>query len=292
MNQRVHPQNYLDREEGDERRTLFWNFTASFVCHFIVFAVLIFAPGYAKGRKPSLSVMNVSLVTLPSQGKMPLPEKKNAVESKKPSVTEKKAPKISTKTKPEKISKPSPSISLAPKKKVKTSLKKKTFKTEKVVKSAIDRIEKKVDESRPDQIKQAIARLEKQVEKTGPIDLKNQQNIRGAGIPGGTGANSKKVLELIHIYQIEIAYRIQKNWAFSDQLAGGRTDLDAWVAIRVMQNGEIKDVWFDKRSGNSYFDEAAKNAIMKSNPLPPIPRAYVRPYIEAGFHFTLSGISK
>jgi colicin import membrane protein len=292
MNQRVHPQNYLDREEGDERRTLFWNFTASFVCHFIVFAVLIFAPGYAKGRKPSLSVMNVSLVTLPSQGKMPLPEKKNAVESKKPSVTEKKAPKISTKTKPEKISKPSPSISLAPKKKVKTSLKKKTFKTERVVKSAIDRIEKKVDESRPDQIKQAIARLEKQVEKTGPIDLKNQQNIRAAGIPGGTGANSKKVLELIHIYQIEIAYRIQKNWAFSDQLAGGRTDLDAWVAIRVMQNGEIKDVWFDKRSGNSYFDEAAKNAIMKSNPLPPIPRAYVRPYIEAGFHFTLSGISK
>jgi colicin import membrane protein len=292
MNQRVHPQNYLDREEGDERRTLFWNFTASFVCHFIVFAVLIFAPGYAKGRKPSLSVMNVSIVTLPSQGKMPLPEKKNAVESKKPSVTEKKAPKISTKTKPEKISKPSPSISLAPKKKVKTSLKKKTFKTERVVKSAIDRIEKKVDESRPDQIKQAIARLEKQVEKTGPIDLKNQQNIRGAGIPGGTGANSKKVLELIHIYQIEIAYRIQKNWAFSDQLAGGRTDLDAWVAIRVMQNGEIKDVWFDKRSGNSYFDEAAKNAIMKSNPLPPIPRAYVRPYIEAGFHFTLSGISK
>ncbi|MBW1723807.1 MAG: TonB family protein [Deltaproteobacteria bacterium] len=292
MNQRVHPQNYLDREEGDERRTLFWNFTASFVCHFIVFAVLIFAPGYAKGRKPSLSVMNVSLVTLPSQGKMPLPEKKNAVESKKPSVTEKKAPKISAKTKPEKISKPSPSISLNPKKKVKTSLKKKTFKTEKVVKSAIDRIEKKVDESRSDQIKQAIARLEKQVEKTGPKDLKNQQNIRGGGIPGGTGASSKKALELIDIYRIEIAYRIQKNWAFSDQLAGGRTDLEAWVAIKVMQNGEIKDVWFDKRSGNSYFDEAAKNAITKSNPLPPIPKAYVRPYIEAGFHFTLSGISK
>jgi colicin import membrane protein len=292
MNQRVHPQNHLDREEGDERRTLFWNITASLVCHFIIFAVLIFAPGYAKGRKPSLSVMNVNLVTLPSQGKMPLPETKNAVKSKKPSVTEKKTPKISTKTKPEKVSKPSPSISLNPKKKVKTSLKKKTFKTERVVKSAIDRIEKKVDESRPDQIKQALARLQKQVEKTGPIDLKNQQNTRGSGIPGGTGVDSKKALELIDIYQIEIAYRIQKNWAFSDQLAGGRTDLDAWVAIKVMQNGEIKDVWFDKRSGNSYFDEAAKNAIMKSNPLPPLPKAYVRPYFEAGFHFTLSGISK
>ncbi|MBW2158283.1 MAG: TonB family protein [Deltaproteobacteria bacterium] len=292
MNQRAHPHNYLDREGEGERRTLFWNFTASLVFHLIVFAVLIFAPGYAKGRKPSLSVINVSIVTLPSQGKMPLPEKKNAVDAKKPSVTEKKTPKISTKTTPETVKKPSESISLNPKKKVKTSLKKKTFKTEKVVKSAIDRIEKKVDESRPDQIKQAIARLEKQVEKTGPIDLKNQQNIKGSGLPGGTGADSKKVLELIDIYRIEIAYRIQKNWAFSDQLAGGRTDLEAWVAIKVMKNGEIKDVWFDKRSGNSYFDEAAKNAIMKSNPLPPIPQAYVRPYIEAGFHFTLSGISK
>jgi len=292
MNQRVLPHNYLDREKKEERRTLFWNFTASFICHLIVFSVLIFAPGYAKGRKPSLSVINVSIVTLPSQGKLPLPDKKNAVESKKPSVTEKKTPKISTKTKPKKVSKPSAAVSLDPKKKVKTSLKKKTFKSEKVVKSAIDRIEKKVDESRPDEIKQALARLQKQVEETGPKDLKNQQNIKSSGIPGGTGSDSKKVLELIDIYRIEIAYRIQKNWAFSDQLAGGRTDLDAWVAIRVMQNGEIKDVWFDKRSGNSYFDEAAKNAIMKSNPLPPIPRAYVRPYIEAGFHFTLSGISK
>ncbi len=292
MNQRAHPHHYLDREEKDERRTLFWNFTASCVCHLIVFAVLIFAPGYAKGKKPSLSVINVSLVTLPAQGKMPAPGKKNAVESKKPSVTEKKAPKISTKTTPETVKKPSEAISLNAKKKPKTSLKKKTFKTEKVVKSAIDRIEKKVDESRPDQIKQAIARLEKQVEKTGPKDLKKQQNSRGGGIPGGTGSGRKKALELIDIYRIEIAYRIQKNWAFSDQLAGGRTDLEAWVAIKVMRNGEIKDVWFDKRSGNSYFDDAAKNAIMKSNPLPPLPSAYVRPYCEAGFHFTLSGISK
>jgi len=149
MNQRTHPHHYLDREEKDERRTLFWNFTASSVFHLIVFAVLIFAPGYAKGRKPSLSVINVSIVTLPSQGEMPLPEKKNAVESEKPSVTEKKAPKISTKTTPKAVSKPSTSISLNPKKKVKTSLKKKTFKTEKVVKSAIDRIEKKIDNRDP-----------------------------------------------------------------------------------------------------------------------------------------------
>ena len=94
------------------------------------------------------------------------------------------------------------------------------------------------------------------------------------------------------IYMIEIQYRIQKNWSFNEQLAGGRTDLEAWPAIKIMPNGEIKDIWFDKRSGNSYFDEQAKKAILKSDPLPPLPKGYWRSYFEVGFHFTASGLSQ
>lgn len=290
MRRRQHLHNYLAQEEEDERRTLFWNFVASFTCHLILFAVLIFAPGHATGRKSSLSFINVDLVTLPSQGKTKLPKAKGTVKFKKKVVKKEKIPKISRKTVSKTISRPSTSISLNPKKKDKKSLKKKTFKSEKVVKSAINRIEKKVKESKSDQIKQALARLQKAVEKTGPIDLKNRRNAEGAGVTGGSRAGSKKVLELIDIYRVEIAYLIQKNWAFSDQLAGGRTDLEAWVAIKIMPNGEIKDIWFDKRSGNKYFDEAAKNAIIKSNPLPPLPKAFTGPFTEAGFHFTASGI--
>jgi len=85
---------------------------------------------------------------------------------------------------------------------------------------------------------------------------------------------------------------LKKNWSFTAQLAGGRTDLEAWPAIKVMPNGEIKDIWFDKRSGNSYFDEQAKKAILKSNPLPPLPKGYWRPYFEVGFRFTASGLSQ
>ncbi len=293
MNKRTYPHTYPDEER--ERRTFFLNFAVSFLCHLVFFVILIFAPGYAINKRPSLSYINVSLVSLPDSKSAPSPVKQGPAESKRPSADEKKieAVTISDKKIPETVQKPSPSISLKPKeKKVKQSLKKKTFKADKVVKSAISRIEKKVEKSRPDQVKKAIARLKDQVEKTGPPNLSKPQDTKGTGPPGGTGTGRKKDLKLMDIYLVEIAFRIQKNWSFNEQLAGGRTDLEAWAAIKVMPNGEIKDTWFDKRSGNNYFDEQAKKAIMKSNPLPPLPKGYWRPYFEAGFHFTPSGISQ
>jgi colicin import membrane protein len=288
MNKRTYPHTYQDEES--EQRNFFSNIAVSLLCHLLFFVILIFAPGYATDRNPSLSVINVSLVTLPSQSNAPLPAEfktQTAVEKKDQTAT------ISSKTIPKTEHKSPESISLKPKKKkVKRSLKKKTFKTDRVVKSAISRIEKEVENSRPDQVNKAIARLKDQVEKTGPPNLSKPQDTKGTGPPGGTATGSKKDLKLMDIYQVEIAFRIQKNWSFNKQLAGGRTDLEAWAAIKVMPNGEIKDTWFDKRSGNSYFDEQAKKAILKSNPLPPLPKGYFRPYFEAGFHFTPSGINQ
>jgi colicin import membrane protein len=286
MNRKTYPQNYPEGE--NERRVFFSNFAISLFCHLVLFIILIFAPGFATSRTASLSYINVDLVTMPSSETAPVPakiEKQSAVETKA------EAPKIPEKESPEPVQESTVSTPLKPKK-IKQSLKKKTFKPEKVVKNAISRIKKEVQESRPDQIKKAIARLEEQVEKTGPLNLDKQGAPTGPKVPGDTGADSKKALELIDIYRIEIAYRIQKNWAFSEQLARGQTDLEAWVAIKIARNGEIKDIWFDKRSGNDYFDEAAKNAIKKSNPLPPLPNGYLRPYCEAGFHFTSSGLGK
>jgi colicin import membrane protein len=288
MNKRTYPHTYQNEE--NERRNLFSNFAVSLLCHLLFFVILIFAPGYATDRNPSLSVINVSLVTLPSQNNAPLP-----AEFKTQAAVVKKDQKatVPSKTIPKTDHKSPESISLKPKKKkVKQSLKKKTFKADKVVESAISRIKEEVEESRPDQVNKAIARLKDQVEKTSPPNLSKQQNTKKTGLPGGTATGSKKDLELMDIYMIEIQYRIQKNWSFTAQLAGGRTDLEAWPAIKVMPNGEIKDIWFDKRSGNSYFDEQAKKAILKSNPLPPLPKGYWRPYFEVGFRFTASGLSQ
>lgn len=293
MQQNMQSHAYLPQRVGDDRRTLFMTFGFSFICHLVFFVILIFVPGFAKGKKSSLSIINVSIVTLPALEKALLPDEPRPTEPERQAAVQEKDPvaKIPPKPIAKTDAKTSKAVSIKPtKKKVKQSLKKKTFKSSKVVKSAITKIEKKVQESRPDEIKKAIARLKDQVAKTEVIDHKKDKDQKGLGIPGGSGAASKRDLELIDLYRIEIAYIIQKNWAFSEQLAGGRQDLEAWVAIKVMSNGEIKDVWFDKRSGNSYFDEAAEKAIKKSNPLPPFPKGYLRSFCEAGFHFTPSGI--
>ena len=286
MSQKSHLENYPDGE--NERRKFFSNFAISFFCHLALFVILMFAPGFATSRTSSLAYINVDLVTMPSVNTPPMPAKTNT-----PSAVEKKAeaPKIPVKKTPEPVHESPEATSLKPKK-IKRSLKKKTFKPEKVVKNALRRIKKDIEESQSEQIKKAIARLEEQVEKSGPANLDKQGAPKGPNAPGDTGAEGKKALELIDIYRIEVAYRIQKNWAFSQQLAGGQTNLEAWVAIKIARNGEIKDIWFDKRSGNNYFDEAAKIAIMKSNPLPPLPNGYLRPYCEAGFHFTSSGLGQ
>lgn len=277
----------------NDRQPFFSNFVVSGICHLLFFSIFIFAPRYTTPKKPTLSFINVSMVTLPALETTP--------ESKDPPVkapvtqttTQKKPPaaKISTPTTSETVPKTSTAIPIdATKKKIKQSLKKKTYKPSKVVKSAIDRIEKNIEKSKPDQITQAINRLKDKVGTTKPTDTATPKGVNKSGIVEGAGLDTQKFLQLIHIYQIEIAYMIQKNWAFSEQLAGGRTDLEAWVAIKVMPDGEIKDIWFDQRSGNRYFDEAAEKAIVKSNPLPPLPKGYTRPFFEAGFHFTPSGI--
>jgi colicin import membrane protein len=293
MNKRVHSNSYLSGDKEYERRAFFLNFSVSLMCHVILFVILIFAPGYATNKRPSLSVINVSMVTLPDLKKSSGPDNQRPAELEKPATVKEKAPapEVASKPVPAPVQEPSKAISIAPKKtKIKTSLKKKTFKSATVVKSAISQIEKNVEKSRPDQIRQAIDRLKDQVQKSGPIDRTPNEDVNTSGIPGGSGAGSKKVLELIDIYRIEIAYQIQKNWAFSEQLGGGQKNLEAYLALKVMPNGEIKDIWFDKRSGNSYFDESAKKAIMKSNPVRPHPPGVKKPFVEVGLRFTPEGI--
>ena len=181
----------------------------------------------------------------------------------------------------------SKTVSLAPNRdKPKQSLKKKTFKSSKVVESAIKQIEKKVAETKTDPLQEALNRLERQV---GNTKVKPGTD-KAQGIPGGSGMNSKKVLEVIDIYRVEIAFQVQKNWAFSGQLAGTSDLLQAYLVFKVMPNGEIRDIFFTDRSGNKHLDDSAYKAIAKSNPVDPHPTGVSEPYVEVGLRFTPEGV--
>jgi len=81
---------------------------------------------------------------------------------------------------------------------------------------------------------------------------------------------------------------VNKNWVFSENMTKRRFNLEAVIVIRIMPNGEITDIWFERKSGDKYFDDSAYKAVIKSNPLPALPFGY-GPY-KVGLRFTPSGM--
>lgn len=281
-----------------QNRTMLFYIGISAVCHIVMMAAFILMPALITPKRYIPSVVNVSLVSLPAPGG---DSGTKATVVEKPAVETTAPPKPVPQPEPVKPApqKPAETISIAPaqktEKKVKESLKHKTFNPEKVIKESVSKLEKEVEETRHPSLEEALSRLKRQVEK----EENRPQTAagRGAGETGtgadrqtGSGMTSSAVRDRVRIYQAEIAYQVQKNWAYAGQLAGGRTDLEAALGIKIMPNGEISDIWFDQRSGNKHLDESAYRAIVKSNPLPPLPEGLFGTHYIVGLRFGPKGI--
>jgi colicin import membrane protein len=281
---------------GSLPRALVVGTAVSAVLHLGIVVAIALAPHLAPPRKINPNVVNVSLVSLPAPGPVaagsgaaaapkttsppppPAKEKKPAVREEKPADGEQK-----------------PIAVAPPAVKPKTSLKKKTYQPSKIVDEAVSRIEEKVEEHRHPSIEEALNRLQREVEKGPAQTAKPGGNAREAPAAGGGGAvgtASVEAQQRLRIYQAEIAYQIQKNWAFSEQLAGGRSDLEAALGIKIMPDGEIRDIWFDQRSGNRHLDESAYRALVKSNPLPPLPQGLFDGPYTVGLKFDTKGLKR
>jgi colicin import membrane protein len=269
----------------------------SFLGHVLLFVVVIYSPDIRPKKDIMPAVIDVSMVTL----KAASPSEKAAPETKAPEKKEvAKPPEKKTETiapKPPPEPKPEPKVSTAKPKpkpaKSKASLKRKTFKPDQVVKRAIKKIEKDVAKSAANSKSKALDRLRKQVKKdeasrgtapsTGAATAKNSGG-------GKKGASGRRRAELIDMYRIEIAYRIQENWAYSEQLAGDVSKVKASIVFKVLPSGEIIDIFYVDRSGNAFLDESAYKAIVKSNPVDPHPKGIIEPYVVVGLNFTPEGV--
>jgi colicin import membrane protein len=287
------------QEVGNHSPSILLPFGISFLFHLVIIGMLIFVPDFGSRFRYQAGVVNVSLVSLPTPGPASAGPPAPIVTSKP--VEEKAAEKPAVKVPEPKpapvVKKPPEAVSLAPKpKKAKESLKQKTVDSQKMIDSAIERIEKKVEKTETDSVASAIDQLKRKVAATesqtggGAGGTSGQAGTGPVGPAGGSGGLGARVQESILIYQAEIQYQIQKNWAFSQQLAGDNTQMEAILAIKVLRNGEIEDIWFDKKSGNTYLDESAYKAVVKSNPLPPLPNDYMHPFYEIGLRFGPKGL--
>jgi len=283
-------------------------FGISLAIHMIFIGSVVFWPASAPRPRFSPGSINVSLVSLPGP-----PSAAPAAVSRPPAKPV-AAPKKEVKTAPIEevvaiappkalpvIKKPKKTVSLTPKpKKIKSkkSLKKKTQDRQKMINHALTDVKKKVEKSETDSVSQALDRLKKKVEQTESSRTQagsTGQATAGAGTGGSAGtagSGGLRRLEIVDIYKIEVAYQVERNWAFSQQLAGEGQTLQASLVFKVMPNGEITDIRFTERSGNSYLDESAYRAIVKANPVSPHPTGVRTPYVTLGVRFTPEGIKK
>lgn len=155
-----------------------------------------------------------------------------------------------------------------------------TLRTDSIEK-AIARVRKNIKQSRSRPIRQP---LEQPDANRPPAAQENRYGVRdGSGtVKGGHG-------QISDVYKAQISYNIERNWAYAGNMAGGRHDLRSVVMIRILPSGQIDEVWFEERSGNRILDESAYKAVMKSDPLPPLPKGLDEYVI--GLVFTPKGLN-
>ena len=102
----------------------------------------------------------------------------------------------------------------------------------------------------------------------------------GSSSGGGSASDSR-----MSDYYEMIWAKIKKEWTLPENLPKGRTTLEATIVIVFDREGKIQKSWFERKSGNTLFDQRAMRAIKKADPLPPIPKEFSDPTLEMGFRF-------
>ena len=278
---------------GTHPRFVILGALASVVLHGFFFAALAFFPDFSKKQDLRPDVIRVRMVSAsPGGGGMTAPPPQ-------PDQPAQKQPEQATQTvhikqDPAPEPKPEKKKSQAPKVyKKKVAMKNKTFNRKNVVKKAIDKMEKAAEEDRPKTVTDAISRLKDKVENMTPPGDAAIAGPSGpvAGLGPGVGGIGGRALDALDIYKAEVAYRIQRNWAYPGRLDPEGTRMEAVLVIRILPSGRIGEIRFEKRSGDELLDDSSYKAVQKSNPLPELPKEVGNTPYELGLRFTPKGLN-
>lgn len=275
---------------GGDTQSLLGPMGISIAAHFLLVGLVFFSPAWDSDPEFLPSIIDVQMVDLTDLNAAPA-RKEVAPKEKTPAVKEKEA---EVEVAPDPAPKPEPAkeaeVSVAPpkKKSSKSALKYKTFKSKKVIKNALKRVEKKVDSSPPKPLEDTLKKLRDKVAKEGRPAPANDRPTKGDKVSksGVYGRGSQKEIELIDLYRDEIARIINRNWAY----AGGGTNEMAAITFKVMPDGTITDVAFMDRSGNQNLDDSGYRAIVKSSPVRAHPDKLSVPYVIMGLRFSPQGV--
>ena len=89
------------------------------------------------------------------------------------------------------------------------------------------------------------------------------------------------------VYYSVVWSMIKENWALPEGILS-HNDLETVIGAKILKNGSVVELNFEKRSGNRYFDESAMKAIKKVGVFPPLPEWLNEKYIDLGIRFRSS----
>jgi colicin import membrane protein len=238
-----------------------------------------FVPGPAGGQGDQDSLPEPEkAVEIPSESvKVPASPKKaigplekiaEPVAILKPDISLKSKPKnlkelMAAREKKEKKEKPAPK-KLLPKVKPKLKVDPKA-----ALKKAKEKLAQKEEKENQKQLSQALSRMKAAVETK--AESTGDRSGQGIGSGDGTGLG-KQGYSPLDMYKLILQSAIEQNWVFNDMLARMDQHLEVRVMIKILSSGEIRDIFYETKSGNRYLDESAKKAIKRANPLPKLPK--------------------
>jgi colicin import membrane protein len=86
-----------------------------------------------------------------------------------------------------------------------------------------------------------------------------------------------------------IQSRVKGNWILPPSLRP-KDNVVTIIEVKILSNGAVERLNFEKRSGNRYVDDSAMKAVQKSIPFPPFPEGMMENYIEIGLRFPSSDL--
>jgi len=124
---------------------------------------------------------------------------------------------------------------------------------------------------------QDAARLNRAIE-----DMRRKAESEEAG--GQPFSGQGNTASLMSQYYAQIWSKVRQNWALPPSILADK-NLEAVIDVTVLRSGQVTSISFEKRSGNSYFDQSAYRAIRKSDPFPPLPAWIQNSSVELGIRF-------
>jgi len=215
----------------------------SLLFHVVILSLLFLSPSFPSPKLTFGPVYSVSLVSLP----------RNVLEQRGASTV---AKELLTANRPEMVLKKQ----LAPSSEVPIRSLETRKKQDPTLDKAMEEIRKKAAATAASKQPQTKTVAEK-TEKAG----KAETAAGFASQPGTAEMDTQ-----MRAYYAMVWSRIKGEWALPQGILRGEA-LETVIDVTILRNGAVTQVNFEKRSGNSYFDESAMKAIRKASPLPPLP---------------------